>query len=735
MSTLYDLINILPCSLLTVMLFGRYAGIPEGSLLSYALCLIFSSGMILLRNTKKQNRLRSIGIVSVFIAGLLLAAGREYRQLFITEYFWVINLLGLSAAAFVFGIVMDKNIWIRRAAAAALLVYCITGTILGQKISKEVFALVCFVLLVRLAEEVQRKWKKIGCPDIREHITRISPFLLAMCLAVCIMPLPDKPYDWKFAKNIYSAAASCISRIYGYITHPSDDYGQAGFSDKGGFLSGLGENDDEVLRISSDNNNITDLRLIGCISGEFRGQEWAFDTESESCSRMIDTLETCCAVRKFGSSSRSDLLQGANMECETLFYNTRYIFSPAKIRMGFTKERNDGLNEKNGSIISEKRFGYKESYNVSCYVLNYDNPNLEELLNNAEPISKEEWDQAIKSENVFGKSGYSYADYQEYRSEVYSEYCRSYGISGKTAELLNKIRSSSSSRYEAAKMLEAYLRSMEYSTDCGPLPDNVSDTESYLDYFLFTSRKGYCKHFATAFTLMAHELGIPCRYVQGYYVHKGSGDDIIVTQNDAHAWPEVYFDNAGWTAFEPTPGYSVSAGWDTVNNSSYVFNSHDPYSELYSKAEEAPELSEKPESRNSKIDPLIFIIPSLSVITFLILLCVISRSAAKNKYKRMSSHDKIRYLTQRSLRFLSYLGFPMEADETLSEFSDRVMKSDRQDIKDNLGFIPVYETALYSDRQITEADLLSAEKMNAALRGLVKNSKLRYRILLMISGL
>ena len=101
----------------------------------------------------------------------------------------------------------------------------------------------------------------------------------------------------------------------------------------------------------------------------------------------------------------------------------------------------------------------------------------------------------------------------------------------------------------------------------------------------------------------------------------------------------------------------------------------------------------------------------------------------------MSSHDKIRYLTQRSLRFLSYLGFPMEADETLSEFSDRVMKSDRQDIKDNLGFIPVYETALYSDRQITEADLLSAEKMNAALRGLVKNSKLRYRILLMISGL
>ena len=233
---------------------------------------------------------------------------------------------------------------------------------------------------------------------------------------------------------------------------------------------------------------------------------------------------------------------------------------------------------------------------------------------------------------------------------------------------------------------------------------------------------------------MANELGIPCRYVQGYYVQKGSSDDIIVTQNDAHAWPEVYFDNAGWIAFEPTPGYSVS-GWDTANNSSYVFHNDDPYSELYSKADESPELSEKPEKKSSKIDPLIFIIPSLAVISFLVLLYIISRSAAKNRYKRMNSHDRIRYLTQRSLRFLGYLGFRMEEDETLSEFSDRVMSSDRQDIKDNLGFIQIYETALYSDRQITEEDVASAEKANNALRGLVKESKLRYRLLLMISGL
>ena len=74
----------------------------------------------------------------------------------------------------------------------------------------------------------------------------------------------------------------------------------------------------------------------------------------------------------------------------------------------------------------------------------------------------------------------------------------------------------------------------------------------------------------------------------------------------------------------------------------------------------------------------------------------------------------------------------MESGETLSEFSDRVARSDREDIKGQLRFIPVYEMLLYSERKITEEDISSAEKIYGDLRELVGKSKLRYRLMLLV---
>lgn len=732
MRKFYDIINVLPFSLLILILFGAYADVPEGSVPGFIICLFFTVWIVLLRNMKKRDRLRSIGIVSVFVVGLVLAAGEKYRQIFMNEYLWIIWILCFSVTALIIGVISEKNIWFGRGAAAVLFIYSIVGTILDLEISKAVFSLICFILLIRMAEEVQRRWTKSGYPDIKEHITRISPLFIAVCLIVYMIPAKDEPYDWKFVKNIYNSTVSCINRIYGYITHPSDDYGTIGFSDNGGFLGGLGENDEEVLFITSDNKQIRDFKLVGCISGDFRGNEWRFGSDDQSFSRMIDTMETSSAVRKYSDSSRSDYLQTINMDCETLFYNTRYIFSPTKIRFEFTSEKNPGIREKNGSIVSKKRFNYKDSYQLSCYVINYDNPHLEDFLISAAPIDESEWEQTAKAENVFDKKGCSYDDYQEYRRDIYRNYCHTYGLSGKVGEIVNKIKSSSESRYEVLKKLEAYLRDMEYSTNCGPLPDSVTDAESFLDYFLMNSRKGYCMHYATAFVLMANEMGFPCRYVQGYNVFRDVSGTITVKQSNAHAWPEVYFDNVGWIAFEPTPGYSVPGGWLTSDSGGYV-PEYD-ISDLKNDDEQT-ETNDEPEENSQeseKINSFIFIIPSLAVIGFLLLFYAISRSVSRSKYKKMSCYDKFIYLAQQLLRFLGYLGFKMENYETLSEFSDRIIKSEREDIKGYLGFIPVYEAILYSNREVTDAEIRSAESIYNALRELVKNSKLRYKLLLLI---
>src|SRR5699024_8203382 len=54
---------------------------------------------------------------------------------------------------------------------------------------------------------------------------------------------------------------------------------------------------------------------------------------------------------------------------------------------------------------------------------------------------------------------------------------------------------------------------------------------------------------------MARSLGIPARIGVGFTAGTPTGDgEYEVRMNQAHAWPELYFEGAGWVRFEPTPG-------------------------------------------------------------------------------------------------------------------------------------------------------------------------------------
>ncbi len=75
-----------------------------------------------------------------------------------------------------------------------------------------------------------------------------------------------------------------------------------------------------------------------------------------------------------------------------------------------------------------------------------------------------------------------------------------------------------------------------------------------VDEFLFQTRKGYCEHFASAFTVMMRQAGIPARVVTGYQGGEKNplSDYLIVRQSDAHAWSEVWVADEGWLRVDPT---------------------------------------------------------------------------------------------------------------------------------------------------------------------------------------
>ncbi len=75
-----------------------------------------------------------------------------------------------------------------------------------------------------------------------------------------------------------------------------------------------------------------------------------------------------------------------------------------------------------------------------------------------------------------------------------------------------------------------------------------------VDEFLFSTKRGFCEHYASAFTTLMRAGGIPARVVTGYQggARNAIGDYYTVRQSDAHAWSEVWLAGRGWVRIDPT---------------------------------------------------------------------------------------------------------------------------------------------------------------------------------------
>ena len=112
---------------------------------------------------------------------------------------------------------------------------------------------------------------------------------------------------------------------------------------------------------------------------------------------------------------------------------------------------------------------------------------------------------------------------------------------------------------KAYQVADWMRRNTEYSLELPELPRGTDPVE----FFLGTSRQGYCMHYAGASVLILRELGVPARYVSGYVTgnfawnEQNRNYEATVRDSDAHAWVEIYLDGIGWIPIEVTKGYSV----------------------------------------------------------------------------------------------------------------------------------------------------------------------------------
>jgi transglutaminase-like putative cysteine protease len=149
-------------------------------------------------------------------------------------------------------------------------------------------------------------------------------------------------------------------------------------------------------------------------------------------------------------------------------------------------------------------------------------------------------------------------------------------ITLRTKDLAKNIATGFTNPYDIADAVTQYLRAnIQYDLSISQPPTK----QDRIDWFLFDYKRGFCNYYATAEVILLRSLGIPARmsvgFVQGQredstptQVSAGASQEIIQTQlgeiatfvvrqNNAHAWPEVYFPGIGWVIFEPTASQSA----------------------------------------------------------------------------------------------------------------------------------------------------------------------------------
>lgn len=121
-------------------------------------------------------------------------------------------------------------------------------------------------------------------------------------------------------------------------------------------------------------------------------------------------------------------------------------------------------------------------------------------------------------------------------------------------------REEGESLYAVTDRVRAVLSSIALYDAAG---NDAPQTEDPILWFLTESRRGNAAAFAAAGVEAFRANGFPARYAEGYLlrdtaINAGRGT-VQLTDQDSHAWVEVYLDGLGWIPIDITPGFYFDA--------------------------------------------------------------------------------------------------------------------------------------------------------------------------------
>jgi transglutaminase-like putative cysteine protease len=219
--------------------------------------------------------------------------------------------------------------------------------------------------------------------------------------------------------------------------------------------------------------------------------------------------------------------------------------------------------------------------------------------------------------------------------------------------------------------------------------------ENAMDEFLFSTRRGFCEHFASAFVYLMRAAGIPSRVVIGYQggaMHPFD-DYMIVRQSDAHAWTEVWLEGEGWVRIDPTAAVSPTRIEEGIEHAGlerdllpsilisdnaifqrarYMWDSfHNSWNQWvvgYNRKRQQELLRMFGFNNVTGSDLAVWLVVLMTLAGGVIAWWVIRRESVKQA-------DLIRFYYQRFCRKLKKAGISHRSNEGATEFMDRAVKA------------------------------------------------------------
>lgn len=711
---LYRLFHAVVFSSAVILYFSDLYGTAGVTWKHFTVLFLSVALFLCVSKLQKRQRLYAIVLIALFIAFVSGVMGKEKAGAWIlaeSSYLWT---LVFAISICVLQLWSEKYFYIKILFSVILCGMLLYSLFARRHVPQTGVLLLLLYGVMTLTEYIWLRNRNKERENSHAYVVWLAPFFILYFVVLCLMPAPKTPYSWQWLKNIYLRVEEKIT-IYAenLVNRNNEDLDGAisGFSESAALLSNLAADDKNIMVIETLPGKKQPLYLAGKIYDDFDGLEWKCTEEGSTGERLLDTLETLCALEAYAESESDHLTyyNGIGAKTGYRYFHTDYLLAPSKT---WKIEGNMQYQQSGANLTFDKKAGYGTEYTFRYCRMNMGRETTLDFLQSGSAGNPDLWESMV---NTYAEEDITYADFLAYRENMRKRYLPETKVSPETEDWLADVTKDAEDEVAGLFCIEEALADMEYNVNPGGLPGEVTDERSFLHYFLREKQEGFCTYYATAFVLLARAEGFPARYVQGFCVPMGNAKETEVYSGMAHAWPEVYFEGKGWIPFEPTPGYGVrrypaepvkadkeenaAEGKEFVERE-YVFDNAETLED-----EEDEERKEREERLRELRRTVTFITICGSLILAVgMLIFIIDRLSERYREKRRTTGEKYMRAVLRNMQILSMLGWERERSETYHELAERIEKEEDGETIPT-AFIAIYENILYGTREIGEREL------------------------------